>query len=70
MPIQSFEGKIAFVTGGASGIGLGISKVLVERGAQVIMADLRPDHIEDALASFAGENPAVVSSAMASTNEV
>ena len=54
MPIQSFEGKIAFVTGGASGIGLGISKVLVERGAQVIMADLRPDHIEDALASFAG----------------
>lgn len=52
--IDSFEGKIAFVTGGASGIGLGISKVLVERGAQVVMADLRPDHIEDALAEFAG----------------
>jgi NAD(P)-dependent dehydrogenase (short-subunit alcohol dehydrogenase family) len=54
MPITSFEGKIAFVTGGASGIGLGISKVLVERGAQVVLADLRPDHIDDALAEFAG----------------
>jgi len=52
--ITDFAGKTAFVTGGASGIGLGISKVLVERGARVIMADLRPDHIEDALAEFAG----------------
>ncbi|HEX9806881.1 MAG TPA: SDR family NAD(P)-dependent oxidoreductase [Alteraurantiacibacter sp.] len=54
MPIGSFEGKTAFVTGGASGIGLGIAKVLVERGARVVIADLRPDHIEDALAEFAG----------------
>lgn len=54
MPIESFEGKTAFVTGGASGIGLGIAKVLVERGAQVVLADLRQDHIDDALAEFAG----------------
>jgi len=54
MPITSFEGKTAFVTGGASGIGLGIAKVLVERGARVVIADLRPDHIQDALAEFAG----------------
>lgn len=52
--IESFEGKIAFITGGASGIGLGIAKVLVERGAQVVLADLRQDHIDDALAEFAG----------------
>ena len=44
----------AFITGGASGIGLGIAKVLVERGARVVIADLRPDHIADALAEFAG----------------
>ena len=54
MPITSFEGKTAFVTGGASGIGLGIAKVLVARGAKVVLADLRQDHIDDALAEFAG----------------
>ena len=52
--IDTFEGKTAFITGGASGIGLGISKVLAERGAQVVMADLRQDHIDEALAQFAG----------------
>jgi NAD(P)-dependent dehydrogenase (short-subunit alcohol dehydrogenase family) len=54
MPITSFEGKTAFITGGASGIGLGIAKVLVARGAKVVLADLRQDHIDDALAEFAG----------------
>ena len=54
MPITTFEGKTAFITGGASGIGLGIAKVLVSRGAQVVLADLRQDHIDDALAEFAG----------------
>ena len=54
MGIETFEGRIAFITGGASGIGLGIAKVLVERGAQVVLADLRQDHIDDALAEFAG----------------
>jgi len=54
MPITTFEGKTAFVTGGASGIGLGIAKVLAARGARVVLADLRQDHIDDALAEFAG----------------
>lgn len=54
MPIEQFEGKTAFVTGGASGIGLGIAKVLARRGARVVLADLRQDHIDDALAEFAG----------------
>jgi NAD(P)-dependent dehydrogenase (short-subunit alcohol dehydrogenase family) len=54
MPIESFEGKTAFITGGASGIGLGIARVLAGRGAQVVLADLRQDHIDRALAGFAG----------------
>lgn len=54
MPIDTLEGKTAFVTGGASGIGLGIAKVLVARGARVVLADLRQDHIDHALGEFAG----------------
>jgi NAD(P)-dependent dehydrogenase (short-subunit alcohol dehydrogenase family) len=33
--------RVAFVTGGASGIGLGIAKVLLGAGAKVVIADLR-----------------------------
>jgi NAD(P)-dependent dehydrogenase (short-subunit alcohol dehydrogenase family) len=56
MPITDFSGRTAFITGGASGIGLGIAKALAARGSRVVLADLRPDHIEQALASFAGAN--------------
>lgn len=54
MPITGFEGKVAFITGGASGIGLGIARVLAARGSRVVLADLRQDHIDAALAGFAG----------------
>ncbi len=52
--ITDFTGRTAFITGGASGIGLGIAKVLSARGCRVVIADLRPDHIDAALAQFAG----------------
>jgi NAD(P)-dependent dehydrogenase (short-subunit alcohol dehydrogenase family) len=51
--MQQLEGKVAFVTGGASGIGLGIVKKLVEAGMQVVIADLRQDHIDEAVQWFA-----------------
>jgi NAD(P)-dependent dehydrogenase (short-subunit alcohol dehydrogenase family) len=43
------EGKTAFVTGGASGIGLGMATAFVGAGMNVVIADLRRDHIERAL---------------------
>jgi NAD(P)-dependent dehydrogenase (short-subunit alcohol dehydrogenase family) len=47
------EGKVAFVTGGASGIGFGIARQLVASGAKVVLADLRQDHLDHALDWFA-----------------
>src|SRR3981081_4655827 len=46
--MDNVEGKVAFITGGASGIGLGLAKVLVKAGAKVVMADLRQDHLDEA----------------------
>jgi NAD(P)-dependent dehydrogenase (short-subunit alcohol dehydrogenase family) len=50
--MKDLEGKVAFVTGGASGIGLGIAKRLVDAGMKVVIADLRQDHIDEARAWF------------------
>lgn len=52
--MKDFQDKVAFVTGGASGIGLGIVKALVGAGAKVVIADLRQDHLDEALAQFGG----------------
>ena len=38
--MQNLQGKTAFVTGGASGIGLGISKALLGAGMNVVIADI------------------------------
>jgi NAD(P)-dependent dehydrogenase (short-subunit alcohol dehydrogenase family) len=47
------QDKTAFITGGASGIGLGIAGAFVDAGMNVVLADLRQDHIDEALAVFA-----------------
>ncbi|MBC2778619.1 SDR family NAD(P)-dependent oxidoreductase [Parasphingopyxis marina] len=46
--MQNIEGKTAFVTGGASGIGLGIAKALLGAGMNVVIADIRDDHLAEA----------------------
>lgn len=38
--VRAFGGKTAFVTGAASGIGLGLSRALAEAGARVMMTDV------------------------------
>jgi NAD(P)-dependent dehydrogenase (short-subunit alcohol dehydrogenase family) len=38
--MQEFDGKVAFVTGAASGIGLGIARALAGAGMKVMLADI------------------------------
>ena len=50
--MEHIDGKVAFITGGASGIGLGLAKVMVNAGAKVVMADIRQDHLDEAVEWF------------------
>ncbi|MEQ1494918.1 MAG: SDR family NAD(P)-dependent oxidoreductase [Novosphingobium sp.] len=52
--MQNLEGKTAFVTGGASGIGLGIAKALLGAGMKVVIADIRDDHLVSATDELSG----------------
>ena len=54
--MRDFEGKTAFVTGGASGIGLGMVHAFLDRGMQVVMADLLQNHLDEAIATVRGTN--------------
>jgi peroxisomal 2,4-dienoyl-CoA reductase len=46
------DGQVALVTGGGTGIGLGISQLLAELGAHVVMASRKPAHLEAARADI------------------
>src|ERR1700730_10201571 len=52
--MQEFKGKVAFITGGASGIGFGMAQAFVNAGMKVVLADLRPDHLATAVKHFEG----------------
>jgi NAD(P)-dependent dehydrogenase (short-subunit alcohol dehydrogenase family) len=50
--MKDFKGKNAFITGGASGIGLGIAKAFVKYGMKVIIADSRQHALDEAMTYF------------------
>ena len=50
--MQNIEGKVAFITGAAGGIGLGMAKAFVNAGMKVVISDIRQDRLEEALAGF------------------
>ncbi|MFI2609740.1 SDR family NAD(P)-dependent oxidoreductase [Kitasatospora sp. NPDC018619] len=54
------SGETAFVTGAASGIGLGIARALVARGARVTLVDLDGDKLAAAVAELGAAEGSVV----------
>src|SRR6185437_1644914 len=58
--MREVAGKVAFVTGGASGIGLGIARTLARASVKVAIADVRPEALRAAAASLAKEGLSAV----------
>ena len=47
--MKEVAGKVAFITGGGSGVGIGMARVFAAAGMKVVVADVRQDHLDDAL---------------------
>jgi NAD(P)-dependent dehydrogenase (short-subunit alcohol dehydrogenase family) len=58
-PIKDVKDKVAYITGGSSGIGLGIARALHEQGAKVILGNLDDKQFEEALKTFPANDPRV-----------
>jgi NAD(P)-dependent dehydrogenase (short-subunit alcohol dehydrogenase family) len=53
-------GRTAFITGGGSGVALGQAKVFAQAGCKVAIADIRQDHLDEAMAWFDGRGHEVM----------
>jgi NAD(P)-dependent dehydrogenase (short-subunit alcohol dehydrogenase family) len=57
--MRELAGKTAFVTGGASGIGLALGRAFVQAGMNVMLADIETDALEAAVESLRGSGTEV-----------
>jgi NAD(P)-dependent dehydrogenase (short-subunit alcohol dehydrogenase family) len=57
--MRELAGKTAFVTGGASGIGLALGRAFAEAGTKVMLADIETEALADAVKSLHNIGPEV-----------
>ena len=59
-PLAEVAGKVAFITGGSSGVGLGLARALRAAGMKVAFTWRREDHRDQALDLLGREDPQVL----------
>ena len=52
--MDEFEGKVAVVTGGASGIGAAMAAAFAARGMKLVLADIEPGPLEETAHALRG----------------
>ena len=58
--MQDFEGRVAVITGGASGIGLGMARTFARAGMKVALLDRRKEALEAAVEDVRGLQASVI----------
>jgi NAD(P)-dependent dehydrogenase (short-subunit alcohol dehydrogenase family) len=53
--VTAVDGKVAFITGGGSGVGFGQASIFAEAGCKVAIADIRQDHLNEAVTYLTGK---------------
>ena len=54
--MEDLTGRVAFITGGANGIGFGMARAFLAEGMKVVIADVSASHIDKAKAALKGNN--------------
>ena len=54
--MKDFNGKLAVVTGGASGVGFAIGEALAKEGAKVVLTDIEKDSLENSTALLVSQS--------------
>jgi NAD(P)-dependent dehydrogenase (short-subunit alcohol dehydrogenase family) len=60
MGLESFDGKVAVITGGASGIGLALARRLATAGARLVLADIEVDALDRAVGELTSSGTEVI----------
>lgn len=55
--MERLDGRVAFITGGAQGIGLGIARALAREGVRLAIADINPAALDKARAELSALTP-------------